>query len=661
MRIIEDLEKPVRYSNNPAIRKMAEEANVEIDKFRKCCPELAAFTTKRIQKNRCRGLEMRLNFEHNVLLYHTLQTAGLDNAETTIEFLGSDSEVLWTLAEAAKKQVGSTYKALEAVYWLYCFLNRSKLIRPAFKESLRSPAGFLATYHFRDFLQKEFTCREDVFLIGYAKEKKRQIVCLPTRVPALREHILYSFEKWPNRWDRRKYCMHIVKSAESWFEDSALGVKSWRDFNTDMLSTAKNHILAHYEGKKRQDNMKFLFYMFSLLVREHPHFPFFKDSYVFTNSIILDRRVPNHIANGYDIAIFGQNDLFRQGKGVLFILKNAKFYGASNNSTEIITYTLAGIDLPDIWDAMANYLLHHAKRSSTYIISFCRWLCKNKSLTGNPGNVITRKELQEFRIWICQKSQLAATRNTYIRQVTEFVKWVKEKGLITIEPNALKGFDGFVGDVNINPTPLSQEEIEKLREAFHALEKDSTRFRLDSMIFQIMLTCSLRIGSICSMSLSNLTFKEDGTAVLEAKMKNRGMMIVHEVLTEYTTKLIKEALELTEPIRERCPQEGIGEHVFIYENDNNASLPFACFSTTRFNLDLQVACKQAGIRQISSGAIRDTYMTFVEMYRIKASLTQVKKTVLTQHVKPSTIYHYANISLQDVLAFTENKQLGTLL
>ena len=651
----------VRRSNNPAIRKMVDTANKVIGLFHKCCPELAAFTTERIRKNRCRGLEMRLCYEENVLLYRTLQTAGLDNPSTTTELLGTNSELLWDLVDAAKRQHGATWKSLDAVWSLYVYLHREKRIRRSFRESRRSPYGLLSTDCFRKFLKTEYTCRDDVFVIGYAWDAKKQIVCIKTRAPYLRQTIVDAFEDWPNKWDRKRYSTRLVKEAETWFGDTALHVKGWDNFDATTLSTAKDFILEHFEGAEREERMKFLFFMYSRLVKEHPHYPFFGDSFIYTNSMVLDKRVPGHLSKGYQLAIYGQNDSFHQGVGALFILRNAKRHGASNRTTEIIAFTLKEVDIPCIWDAIANYLLHHNKRQSICSINFCRWLCKNKKLSGNPVDTITWQELQEFRVWVCQKSDLAATRNCHINQVRAFINWCAGKGYLKPDKNCMRGFDLFSGAKLTKPNPLTNEETQKLLVALEALAETNPRFKLVLNITRILLTDSMRIGTISTMTVNSLEFRSDGTAVLTTMKKNRGRGYVTQPLTEETTALLREAITLTEPIRQRCPQEGIGEHIFIYENGKECSLPFGRFTVTRFNEDLCKAAEKARIRRINSGMLRDTYMSEVELYRIKKGLSDAKKRVLTEHNDPLSINSYARIKIVDILEAARYIRIGKIL
>lgn len=606
----------------------------------------------------------RIGIKRMAYLYHLFIGCKWISSETGPHDLGSNSEAFWDLADEAARQGKDRAYAMESVLLLYQHLGRMRKLRPSFRQGIRTPENLLYNEEFRKFMLFSYEKKDNVFILRHGKQKTNtMLLVLDYRNVCLRNLLVDFSLRWPGGWVNRRIPspLLLLQDAEGWFERTTDNVGSWRDFNTKMLDTAKRHIVGQYEDREqRRLAMRFLFHFWSELVLSHPKHDFFRGSYVWCPEMVINKLIPNYLADGYEIAVNGQRDPFRQGRGALFVLHEADLCGASNRRIEIRRYDLQKVSNPRHWDALANFILHNEKADFTEARHFLIWLVARKNAIREDPCTIHREDMDAYRLSIAHRTNNNSSRNTLIVNTKRALLWMKDSEYLSIDENAMDEFSYFFINQEPQPAPLEKEMVAAVAEALHRMGAENPRYYLTEILFKIMLLTEPRSGSLVTVLMDNITWYEDGTSLARTIQKSNGKAKTPIPLGKEPTSLLKKAIELTQSIRDKYPMLSISNHVFLYELENK-TMPVNAMSIQRFNLDLEAAGEAACNKKVNSGILRDTMFSILKLYMIKKNIPEYKRPALTHHARPRSINAYSVITIQDILEHAPQYSVGHIL
>lgn len=610
------------------------------------------------------GNSRRIGIKRMSYLYHLFKRCEWITAETDPHDLGSDPETFWDLADVAVKQEKDRAYTMECVLLLYQHLGRMRKLRPSFRQGNRTPENLLHNERFRKFMLFSYEKKDNIFILRHGQQKTNtMLLVLNYQNVCLRDLFIDYSMRWPNAWvqNRVPSPLLLLQDAEEWFEGTANEVASWKDFTVTMLDTAKRHIVRRYEdAKQRRLAMQFLFHFWSELILTHPEHDFFKGSYVWCPEMVINKLIPNYLADGYEIAISGQRDPFTQGHGALFVLYEADLYGASNRKVEICRYDLSKVANPRHWNALANFILHNVKADFQVARQFLIWLEARKNALAEDPCSIHKEDMDAYRLSIAHRTKNSLSRNTLLNYVRRAVRWMEASGYLTLDMDALNEFSYFPVNQEPKPDPLQKEMITAVIETLHNLGVKNPRYYLTEIILKIMLLTEPRSGSISTVVMDDITWYEDGTSLARTIQKPNGKGKTSIYLSKEPTTLLKKAIELTQPIREKYPMLSISNHVFIYELQNK-TMPINTMTLQRLNLDLKEAGENACKKKINSGMVRDTMFSMLKLYMIENQIPEFKRAALTHHTRPRSINAYSVISIQDILEHSPQYSIGHII
>jgi len=606
----------------------------------------------------------RIGHKRMCFLYELFSKCPWITAETGPHDLGSDPETFWDLAEKAAEKTQNRAYAMETIFLLYQHLGRLRKLRPSFREGFRTPANLLENEEFRKFMLFTFTKKENVFILRHGQMKKNtMLLILDYRNHYLREVLIESAVRWSDAWVKRRVPspLKLLEDAEGWFEGTTDAVRSWTDFTPVMLNTARHHIVKRYaDPEDRRLAMRFLFHFWSELVLGHPEHDFFKGSLFWCPELVVHRLIPNHLADGYEIAISGQRDPFAQGCGALFVLQEADLQGASYRRVEIQRFDLSDVTEPRHWNALANFILHNKKENFFFIRKFLIWLDQRKKPFGEDPCKVLVEDVEAYRTYIANRTKNGTSRNAALRIVKNALRWMSAAGYLTVETGALEKLAYFLVNFTPSPTPLGKEAVAILTDTLHEMGKKEPRYYLSEIIFRILLISEPRAGSVATLAIDDITWYDDGTCLIQTLQKASGRERTPIVLPREAAALLRKAIELTKPVREKYPMMAISSHVFIYEIKDHL-MPVNAMSIQRFSLDLKDACKAAGLKPISTGMIRDTMFSIMRVYMAENRIPEYKRRAITHHKRRRSINAYAVISIQDILEKAPRYTVGKII
>ena len=647
-----------KQSYNPKFRALVERVQPQLDAFEHENRFLGGFI-KEVFNNRRQSY--RMGYAGAEALVKLLKATGVDAIIRRAEDVDLRPDAFWILMEAAAKATGGK-EAITGILCLYHHFYRKKLLKETFKNAEKSPMPFIHTRSFVTLMLKEYTCLDDLFYIGYSKNRNKAPIVLPWANKDLRGMVVEAFLRWPNMYDRSSATLRLLYESEEWFEDKGKDIHSYKDLTAEVLSTAIGHIMSLPKGKWRTVSMQFLFWVFSVQITKHPEHRFFEGSHLWTPGLVINRFIPKHLADGYRFALFGQTDEVKQDKGVLMIVKNGDLFSANGMKNEVYRIDFSDVTVPLYWKALANYAVrlsvfraHGAKR-------FVKWLIQYKKRRGLPYERVTADEMNAYRAHISRLSIQGTARNHQIQEARQFLTWASDAGHIAVDEFAMNDFLYFDYHYVPQPEPLNKKTIRKLIEACDQMAQEfDVRFALVLRIIRILLSCEIRVGALVRMTMDDLRFNEDGTVDYLNRIKSKGVNKFPLHLTKVTANLIRECIQLTESVRDACPAGLHDGCVFIYKNGPSSSLPFGVFNRTRINQDFKRASQKAGLkRTVTSGQLRDTYMTAAERFARKHGYNALQQSVLTKHANKLSTRSYVKIPVSDLLIAAKDVKLGNL-
>lgn len=586
-------------------------------------------------------------------------------AETTPRDLGEDAERFWDLMDITKKEDLPEARSyvVDSIIYLYEHLQRKRKISPSFKEGRRSPFYIMASEPMKAHLRFCYNGREEIFVLRHGKmQSNSYLFILRYKNRFLLDNLIRVSIDWPRAWRKRNPCpLNVLKEAEEWFEGTTDNVTTWEQFDATMLDTARRHIVARHKGEWGHICMKFLFYFYYRLIIEHPEHDFFADSYFYSAEVVTDKRVPTHLAEGFELALYGQQAPFFQGKGALFIIHDAHMHSSSYRKTEIIRYDLSEITIPQYWNALANFLIKHERENVITARAFIKWLMKYKKERGEDPLFISPETMEDYRYYLSEHLTHGGSRNAYVRGVLFFVKWLQDTSFVNVYPGAIDEFNYFFIETRSVPSPLTKEEVKNLRRTLLRMGKQNPRFLLTEIAMRLLLMTDIRAGSLLTLQINDVIFDADGGCSMKilTKASNPDKQTFH--FGKEQADAFKEAIRLTGDLRTRCPFCTIKEHIFIHEGVNTSSLPFAVMTLQRFTLDLKQAAEACGIKHFASGTLRDTYMSAVNLFMAENNIPDYKKPALTHHACKRSILNYAIFSIQDIFERSPQYTVGKII
>ena len=117
-------------------------------------------------------------------------------------------------------------------------------------------------------------------------------------------------------------------------------------------------------------------------------------------------------------------------------------------------------------------------------------------------------------------------------------------------------------------TVITDYDIEVIYKEFEKLEKGSDIGRLQTLVFEIFIHTSIRIGSILNLTRDCLEYHADGTVTLTYLSKTSSKEYVTELVNPPIVKIIEEALSLTESFVSNSNHR-LNNYIFVHKYHSN--------------------------------------------------------------------------------------------
>ena len=648
-----------KFHKRHEILALVKDANAIIDRIEGTNPFLAQFL-------RVIAVD-RHNMYHPgyygvIAIIEVFEKTGLIRELTSPQAFDERPDDFWRLMDEAKREdcLAAIPRAVLAILKLYASLDRQGFLDESFGNSPKSPKDVLRLSSFRNFLLHKFVRSEYTFKLSYSIINHPRFLTIKYNNPDLAAMVTDAFSRCLNKCNRRSNSLDVLYEIEKWFGKHAASIHDYRDLNEQKLVTAIESIRHMYEGKLRINRMQFLFHLYSVQMLQHPEHHFFEHSHLWSPNIILDRRIPVHIAKGYSFAVFGQTNRINQTEGILMVVRDAQLMSTNGRNNSVFSFDLSSITIPEYWRAASHYVIQVSFGKISYVKDFLIWLQNGRAENKKDLTTIDSHDLYFYRCKISEQYTSGKQRNQIISELKRFLRWAGDEGYFSIMPDALDELKKFECIYIVDPKPIGKKDLELLLNGLHEKGKENLRFLLSEALCRLLLYKDIRPGQLCKMTVSELIEGSDGNFFNVSKSKNGGYSPELREFEKRYSDILRQVMKLTAPIREKCPRGSYDKYIFIYPEPSCSHIPFGIMSAAMLERDMDVVCSELGLPNYRPGNIRDTYMTAVTSFSRKHNLTELQKSILTRHANKISTKSYVSENLEEILMYGENINLGNV-
>ena len=276
----------------------------------------------------------------------------------------------------------------------------------------------------------------------------------------------------------------------------------------------------------------------------------------------------------------------------------------------------------------------------------------------NTDLSIRNEELQAYRNEVHGSTQNSSMRNHLIYDVRKALLWMDEASLTEV-PIGVEVYLRNTTDTSKNDAdPIPVEDLTSIAKYMQERSEDGVYERVMSLIFYLGVETNFRLSNICGLAVDCVqeTTKRDEYVVV-SKTKNSRSQEAKQAITIYTKQQIDELIDLTREYREECHTEELRKSLLLLPARHKKG-SYYVVTPDAFNSYLKKCCRDIGVKEYTYSNLRDTYMTRVEEYRIRKSLSDMQKSVLTGHVITDSDRYYTQTDIRTMLEAVHGVIIG---
>lgn len=243
----------------------------------------------------------------------------------------------------------------------------------------------------------------------------------------------------------------------------------------------------------------------------------------------------------------------------------------------------------------------------------------------------------------------------------QFFQYLKEQGVCDVDEAAFQ----FLTLRNTHASfkhetvdAVGDEDYEKLIHALEQRAHEKTSAALYYIIFCLNSITQLRITSILDLDYDCIVeTARKGLYAVRVRTKTGGYSKQDVQVTPEAVKLIRLAIQITQPVREKAPEE-LKHFLFLVHSRRFIYNAIPAGSYYGF---LKIVCRECGIARCSASSLRKRYMTKVVENAIKKNVSLLNLKPLTGHESiQTTEMHYVQDKIVNFLEATKGVPIGVV-
>lgn len=454
---------------------------------------------------------------------------------------------------------------------------------------------------------------------------------------------------------------------------SSLEINSLDDIDSSLFWHQASFFKSFYSEDEKMKNFAIRnlckFYRW-LLVKYNEHI-FFKNSTNLSYELIFGGSFVNQILNDAYFTTFSSTEDLSDKSKIVFIVKNLQ--GKSTKAVKnIYLYLCTDALETSVYRTIINKYFQNAatpsmlthQGQSMYIVDALHLIEQVKKQKGYPNPEPTNFCTQEARMirdyYRKNNPDLTlASLNCKIAYIRRFLTWAMKCDYLTFDATFFDYLSQYEEPNMYKGHAISDNDIEKISNAFIELCDEDSSYKLYYAIFLILIETEFRVSQVCNLTVSALqpTLKNDQYLLYSNTKTSNGRKTTQPICSS-TKKILESVINDTEFLRNEVLSESYRDHIFIYQSKRLGNIVKG-ITSGKFLRTFKKVCERAGTKQYNSRNLRDTHMTKAFEYIMRHGKNDLEMGVLSRHKRiDTTKSHYIEIELTKMLESTYQVTLG---
>lgn len=468
-----------------------------------------------------------------------------------------------------------------------------------------------------------------------------------------------------NRWHTKTIISLFAKSLEHMLN----GILSYKDLNENTFWQQINY----YKRTIDKDTIEFHYSVLSVcnfyrwLVNTYTEYNFFSNSFRLNRRLLFSSQAPIIIENDYYVTTLDSKNPPLGQSNICFIIRNLGHLSSIVTNDDFLLISLESLKSQFYRDLIIRYLLSANSPAPvisigqiSYIRDSLHFLEMIKAEEDYPNPDIfslNTKEAVLLRNFNYDEKVQLSTMNNKIGAIRRFFDWCKVNNHITFENMFFDYLKQYEEPPKTTGHAVPDADLVKLHDYIVKRVDNNYMWQMLLYIFHLLLDTDFRISQLLHLDINCISPSlKSGEYVLHANTK-----VTHDVrshtfmITEATYRLLMEAINYTDEVRQSCSDPNIKDYIFLYRGVNAVRLMDVSLVRRMF----KAACEEIGIKHYTPANLRDTYMTKSFEYIQRHGKSDIEMGLLSKHKSiDTTKSHYIQQNLEKMLESTYGVDLS---
>lgn len=454
---------------------------------------------------------------------------------------------------------------------------------------------------------------------------------------------------------------------------SSFEINSLDDIDSSLFWHQASFFKSFYSEDEKMKNFAIKnlckFYRW-LLVKYNEHI-FFKNSTNLSYELIFSGSFVNQILNDAYFTTFSSTEDLCDKSKIVFIVKNLQ--SKSTVAVKNIHFCLCtdAIETSAYRTIINKYFQNAAIPSmltcqgqAIHIVDALHLIEQVKKQKEYPNPEPTNFCTQEARMirdyYRKNNPDLSLTSlNNKIGSIRRFLTWAMKCDYLTFDATFFDYLSQYEEPNMYRGHAISDNDIEKISNAFIELCNEDSSYKLYYAIFLILIETEFRVSQVCNLTVSALqpTLKNDQYLLYSNTKTSNGRKTTQPICSS-TKKILESVINDTEFLRNEVLSESYRDHIFIYQSKRLGNTVKG-ITSAKFLKTFKKVCERAGTKNYNSRNLRDTHMTKAFEYILRHGKSDFEMGVLSRHSHiDTTKSHYIKVELTKMLESTYQVTLG---
>lgn len=519
---------------------------------------------------------------------------------------------------------------------------------------------------------KPVFCKEkildELFYYCRGEKYKPNFLFLPCSNKYLKEIIRSFLENQLsyNSWHPEIVLMQFVNS----FGEMLDSIKSYSDFNERTFWQQINFYKNLFKKGTTNLNLaiRAVCNFYRWLVNTYKDHNFFADSFHMSRSLLFSISLATIIKDDYYVTILDSKDPPIGKTKICFIIRNMGKLSTKITDDDFLKVTLEPLKSKLYKDLIIRYLVSVPSISHITSVgqlnsirdglSFLEKLKKEKDYPNSNLKYLNTKEAIFIRNFYYDEQLTLSSLNNRIGSIRRFFEWCNVNNQLVFEDMFADYLKQYEEPPKSTGHAVPDEDLVKMHDYIVKYADDNYIWQLILYLFHLLLDTDFRISQLLHLDINCIapSMKSD-EYVLRSNTKVTHDVRPHTfIITEATYRLIMEAINFTEKIRERCSDPNLKNYIFLYEGLSDS---IRLLRSNKVSEMFKSACNEIGIPSYTPSNLRDTYMTKSIEYIQRHGKSDIEMGLLSKHKSiDTTKSHYIQQNLEKMLEATYSVDLA---